>query len=64
MPVSLLSKIRRLFWGDGGSGPRLGELEWTRVMTPLFSGSYRPEDTIFLLKPIALERVDVATKER
>ncbi len=30
----------------------------------LFSGSYRPQDTIFLLKPISMERVDVATKER
>ena len=30
----------------------------------LFSGSYRPEDTVFLLKPMPLEGVDVATKER
>lgn len=29
-----------------------------------FSGSYRPEDTVFLLKPMALDGVDVATKER
>lgn len=29
-----------------------------------FSGSYRPEDTVFLLKPISMETVDVATKER
>ncbi len=29
-----------------------------------FSGSYRPEDTVFLLKPMPLEGVDVATKER
>ncbi len=33
------------------------------MMAP-FSGSYRSEDTIFLLKPIALGGVDVATKER
>ncbi len=33
-------------------------------MMPVFSGSYRPEDTIFLLKPMALETVDIATKER
>jgi hypothetical protein len=32
-------------------------------MTP-FSGSYHPEDTVFLLKPIPLDMVDVATKER
>ncbi len=32
-------------------------------MTP-FSGSYRPEDTVFLLKPISMDTVDVATKER
>lgn len=32
-------------------------------MTP-FSGSYRPEDAVFLLKPMNLDRVDVATKER
>lgn len=30
----------------------------------VFSGSYRPEDTVFLLKPMAMETVDVATKER
>lgn len=30
----------------------------------LFSGSYSPEDAIFLLKPMSLELVDVATKER
>jgi hypothetical protein len=29
-----------------------------------FSGSYRPEDTVFLLKPMSLETVNVATKER
>lgn len=29
-----------------------------------FSGSYRPEDTVFLLKPMSMDRVDVATKER
>ncbi|MDG4549284.1 MAG: tellurite-like stress resistance cysteine protease StiP [Candidatus Contendobacter sp.] len=29
-----------------------------------FSGSYQPEDTVFLLKPMALAGVDVATKER
>lgn len=33
------------------------------MITP-FSGSYRPEDTVFLLKPIPLDMVDVATKER
>lgn len=32
-------------------------------MTP-FSGSYDPEDTVFLLKPLCMEVVDVATKER
>ena len=32
-------------------------------MTP-FSGSYHPEDTVFLLKPMGLNMVDVATKER
>lgn len=32
-------------------------------MTP-FSGSYRPEDAVFLLKPMSLDQVDVATKER
>ncbi len=32
-------------------------------MTP-FSGSYRPEDTVFLLKPMSMDTVDVATKER
>lgn len=32
-------------------------------MTP-FSGSYHPEDAVFLLKPIGMDRVDVATKER
>lgn len=32
-------------------------------MTP-FTGSYRAEDTVFLLKPIRLDMVDVATKER
>ena len=32
-------------------------------MSP-FSGSYRAEDAVFLLKPLALETVDVATKER
>ena len=32
-------------------------------MTP-FSGSYRAEDTVFLLKPMRLDMVDVATKER
>jgi hypothetical protein len=30
----------------------------------LFTGSYQPEDTIFLLKPLQLEMVDVAAKER
>ncbi len=29
-----------------------------------FAGSYRAEDTVFLLKPMALAMVDVATKER
>lgn len=29
-----------------------------------FTGSYRSEDTIFLLKPLQLEMVDVAAKER
>ncbi len=29
-----------------------------------FSGSYRPEDCTFLLKPVALAPVDVATKEQ
>ncbi|MGB5062437.1 MAG: cysteine protease StiP domain-containing protein [Candidatus Competibacter sp.] len=29
-----------------------------------FSGSYRPEDTLFLLKPLRLEMVDVNAKER
>ena len=29
-----------------------------------FTGSYRAEDTIFLLKPMRLDMVDVATKER
>ena len=29
-----------------------------------FTGSYRPEDTVFLLKPMRLETVDVAAKER
>lgn len=29
-----------------------------------FSGSYRPEDTVFLLKPMGMDMVDVATKER
>ena len=29
-----------------------------------FSGSYPPEDTVFLLKPMAMAGVDVATKER
>lgn len=33
-------------------------------MTTPFSGSYRPEDTVFLLKPMAMETVDVAAKER
>ncbi len=32
-------------------------------MTP-FSGSYSPEDVIFLLKPMALAMVDIANKER
>jgi uracil phosphoribosyltransferase len=32
-------------------------------MTP-FTGSYRAEDTVFLLKPMRLDMVDVATKER
>ena len=32
-------------------------------MTP-FSGSYHPEDTVFLLKPMGMDTVDVATKER
>ena len=32
-------------------------------MSP-FSGGYRAEDTVFLLKPMALATVDVATKER
>jgi hypothetical protein len=32
-------------------------------MTP-FTGSYRAEDAIFLLKPVRLDMVDVATKER
>ncbi len=32
-------------------------------MTP-FTGSYRAEDAIFLLKPMRLDMVDVATKER
>lgn len=31
--------------------------------TPLFSGSYAPEDVTFLLKPVSLAPVDVATKE-
>ncbi len=30
----------------------------------LFTGSYRAEDTVFLLKPMAMEMVDVAAKER
>jgi hypothetical protein len=30
----------------------------------LFTGSYQPEDTIFLLKPLQLKMVDVAAKER
>ncbi|MCB1776442.1 MAG: cysteine protease StiP family protein [Candidatus Competibacteraceae bacterium] len=30
----------------------------------LFTGSYQPEDTIFLLKPLQLEMVDVAAKEQ
>lgn len=30
----------------------------------LFTGSYQPEDTLFLLKPLQLEMVDVAAKER
>ena len=29
-----------------------------------FTGSYRAEDTVFLLKPIAMAMVDVASKER
>ena len=29
----------------------------------LFTGSYQPEDTIFLLKPLQLEMVDMAAKE-
>lgn len=29
-----------------------------------FSGSYHPEDTVFLLKPISLDMVDMVTKER
>ena len=29
-----------------------------------FSGSYRPEDTVFLLKPLRLEMVDLNAKER
>ena len=29
-----------------------------------FSGSYQPEDTVFLLKPLRLDRVDLRTKER
>lgn len=29
-----------------------------------FTGSYPPEDTVFLLKPMRLELVDMATKER
>lgn len=32
-------------------------------MTP-FSGSYYPDDAVFLLKPMQMERVDVVTKER
>ena len=32
-------------------------------MTP-FSGSYRPEDVVFLLKPVSLTMVDIAGKER
>lgn len=32
-------------------------------MTP-FSGSYSPEDVVFLLKPMALAMVDIADKER
>lgn len=30
----------------------------------LFTGSYQSEDTVFLLKPLQLEMVDVASKER
>lgn len=30
----------------------------------LFTGSYPPEDTVFLLKPLQLEMVDVGSKER
>jgi len=30
----------------------------------LFTGSYRPEDAVFLLKPLQLEMVNVADKER
>jgi hypothetical protein len=33
------------------------------LITP-FTGSYLPEDTVFLLKPMQLETVDVAVKER
>ncbi|MCP5159453.1 MAG: cysteine protease StiP family protein [Gammaproteobacteria bacterium] len=33
------------------------------MMLP-FTGSYRAEDTVFLLKPLCLEMVDVAAKER
>ena len=38
-------------------------LESIFLMTP-FTGSYRAEDAIFLLKPMRLDMVDVATKER
>ncbi|PIE82823.1 MAG: hypothetical protein CSA09_04535 [Candidatus Contendobacter odensis] len=30
----------------------------------MFSGSYRLQDVVFLLKPVQIDRVDVATKER
>jgi hypothetical protein len=33
------------------------------MLTP-FTGSYPPEDTVFLLKPMQLETVDIAAKER
>jgi hypothetical protein len=35
----------------------------TDIWPPRFSGSYAPEDVTFLLKPVELEPVDVATKE-